>query len=180
MRHRLGIAAALAGAAASACAAFHFQPASPVGACHYRGAGLFVEPDPTCTPGAVSPLVTPANLAATICRPGGYTASVRPPASVTEPQKRRSMAAYANVAPMASVEYDHLVPLSLGGAPNDPRNLWPEPDYPNVSPGSYALNPKDVLEDRLHKLVCEGQVSLRTAQQLAARGWVAAYRRLVR
>ena len=26
-------------------------------------------------------------------------------------------------------QYDHDVPLELGGAVNDARNLWPEPDY---------------------------------------------------
>ena len=24
-------------------------------------------------------------------------------------------------------EEDHLIPLSLGGAPDDPANLWPQP-----------------------------------------------------
>ncbi len=45
------------------------QPAA--GSCHYRY--LKGEPleDPTCTPGAVSPAVTQANLKSTICRKGG-------------------------------------------------------------------------------------------------------------
>jgi hypothetical protein len=65
-------------------------------------------------------------------------------------------------------EYDHLVPLELGGAENDPRNLWPEP---GASP-----NPKDELEHRLHSLVCAGELSLAAAQREIASDWVAVYR----
>jgi hypothetical protein len=58
------------------------------------------------------------------------------------------------------------VPLELGGAVNDPRNLWPEP---GASP-----NPKDAVEDRLSELVCRGRVSLAFAQRLIAGDWIAA------
>jgi hypothetical protein len=153
------------------------QPAA--GSCHYRGSGLFVEPDPRCTPGAVDPAVTQSNLSETICRPGGYSGSVRPPESVTEPEKEASMAAFDNTADLSTLEYDHLVPLEIGGAVNDPRNLWPEPNYQGVSPDSYVLNPKDKLEDRLHDLVCSGEMPLGEAQRGIARDWVGAYRRYV-
>lgn len=121
--------------------------------------------------------MTQANVRETICRPGGYTGRVRPPESVTEPEKEASMSAYGDTANPGTVEYDHLVPLELGGAANDPRNLWPEPNYANVSPGSYVLNPKDELEGRLHDLVCSGELQLARARLLIARDWVAAYRR---
>ena len=52
------------------------------------------------------------------------------------------MAAYNNPARLASVENDHIVSLGLGGAPNDPANLYPEPNYPGGSPDSYYHNPK--------------------------------------
>src|SRR5579871_5396607 len=42
-------------------------------------------PDPSCTPGALNPDVTQATIASTICKTG-WTATVRPPLSVTEPQ----------------------------------------------------------------------------------------------
>jgi hypothetical protein len=138
--------------------------------CHARGSGLFSLPDPRCTPGALDPAVTQANVAATICR-AGYTRTMRPPESVTEPEKRASLASYGDSGPLQSYEYDHLVPLELGGARNDPRNLWPEP---GASP-----NPKDALEHQLHSLVCAGKLRLATAQQQIATDWVAAYRRLV-
>ena len=82
------------------------------GSCHYRGSGLYTQPDPRCAPGALNPAVTQANIEQTICRPGGYTASVRPPESVTEPEKRALMAAYDNRAPCRNVELDHIVSLA--------------------------------------------------------------------
>jgi hypothetical protein len=36
---------------------------------------------------------------------------------------------------------------------------------------------KDALEDHLHRLVCDGSVALRTAQNEIARDWVAAYKK---
>ena len=47
-------------------------------------------PDPKCTPGAIDPAVTQDNIDSTICIPG-YTKTVRPPVSITEPQKLESM-----------------------------------------------------------------------------------------
>jgi hypothetical protein len=64
------------------------QPAP--GACHYRtAANGQTLPDPDCTPGAISPKVTQDTLATTICRTG-YTKSIRPPASITEIEKREN------------------------------------------------------------------------------------------
>lgn len=73
------------------------------------------------------------------------------------------------IDPRVTHEYDHLIPLELGGAPNDTRNLWPEP---GGSP-----NPKDRLEDRLRREVCARRVSLAAARREIARDWVTAYRR---
>ncbi|MGA2928520.1 MAG: hypothetical protein ABSG43_21515 [Solirubrobacteraceae bacterium] len=63
---------------------------------HDNGHGLFAEPDPRCTPGAIDRAVDQQNIDQTICRPGGYTRSVRPPESVTAPEQRAAMAAYGN------------------------------------------------------------------------------------
>ena len=79
------------------------------------------------------------------------------------------MAAYGDTGPMGAYEYDHLVPLELGGATNDPRNLWPEP---GASP-----NHKDVVEGELRSRVCGGQMSLRAAQHAIAVDWVSLARR---
>jgi hypothetical protein len=146
------------------------QPSS--GSCHATGSGLYALPDSRCTPGAVNPSVTQRTIRSTICR-GGWTATVRPSVSVTEPEKFASMEAYGARGSASRYEYDHLVPLELGGAVNDPRNLWPQLDYP--SHGFY-LNPKDRLENVLHRLVCHGSIGLSRAQRMIATDWVAAYR----
>ena len=148
------------------------QRQPPSGSCHAIGAGLFVLPDPSCTPGAVDPAVTEASIGRTICR-AGWTSSVRPPEAVTEAEKRASIAAYGDYAGrrLGAYEYDHLVPLELGGAVNDPRNLWPE--------RGESPNPKDRLEDALNALVCARRMGLAEAQQAIAGDWVAAYRRYV-
>jgi len=111
----------------------------------------------------VSPAVTQANLGSTICR-FGYTRRVRPPERITEAEKQQSMAAYGDSRLASAYEYDHLVPLELGGATNDPRNLWPEPGR--------TPNPKDELERRLNRLVCQGRLTLTRAQVAIAKDWV--------
>ena len=133
--------------------------------CHARGRALFALPDPRCTPGATDPRVTQADIARTICV-RGYTRHVRPPERVSEPQKLASMAAYGDRGSPRRYEYDHLIPLELGGASDDRRDLWPEP---GASP-----NPKDRLERVLRRAVCRGQLPLMAAQRELARNWVAA------
>jgi hypothetical protein len=157
--------------AAGTADAHTVQPQPAPGSCHARRSGLFSLPDPHCTPGAADPSVTQANIDETICRTG-YTRTVRPPESITEREKRASLAAYGDTRPLHYYEYDHLIALELGGAPNDPHNLWPES---GASP-----NPKDTLEGRLRREVCAGEITLGVAQRAIARNWVLAYHRYVR
>jgi hypothetical protein len=89
---------------------------------------------------------------------------VRPSESITEPEKEASLGAYGDPGPLGAYEYDHFIPLELGGATNDRRNLWPEP---GGSP-----NPKDSVESSLRERVCEGRMSLAAAQRAIARDWV--------
>jgi hypothetical protein len=131
------------------------------------GSGKFSKPDPTCTPGALNPAVTQSTIGSTICV-SGYSESVRPSEHITDKEKLASMAAYSDSGSPTGLEYDHLVSLELGGAANDPRNLWPEP---GASP-----NPKDSVENALHRLVCSGEMPLARAQKIIAMGWVAYYR----
>jgi hypothetical protein len=143
------------------------QREPPPGSCRAIGQGLYSRPDPRCTPGALNPAVTQASIDRTICR-AGWTSTVRPPESVTEQEKAASMAAYGDERPMGSYEYDHFVPLELGGATNDRRNLWPEPGA--------VPNPKDAVEAELNRRVCDGQMTLAKAQQAIIRNWVAVAR----
>ncbi len=137
------------------------QPAPA--SCHAIGTGLYSRPDPTCTPGALNPAVTQATIDQTICIEG-WTATVRPPESITEAEKAASMAAYGDTGSLGDYEYDHFVPLELGGATNDPRNLWPEP---GASP-----NPKDTVENELRQKVCDGQMTLAAARGEIVTNWV--------
>jgi hypothetical protein len=100
----------------------------------------------------------------------GYAGGAR---DVSDAEKADVYARY-NVAwvPYAH-EVDHLISLELGGS-NAIRNLWPEPYA-----GRWGAGTKDVLENRLHGLVCEGRLALASAQRQEARDWVAAYRRYV-
>jgi hypothetical protein len=108
--------------------------------------------------------VTQATIGHTICV-AGWTDSVRPPESVTEQEKAASMAAYGDTGSLGDYEYDHFVPLELGGATNEPRNLWPEP---GASP-----NLKDAVEGQLRSEVCDGQLSLAAARREIVKNWVA-------
>lgn len=164
--HRRRVAAIHTGSAAltfSRVSSLSVQAQPPPGSCHALGTGLLARPDPRCTPGALNPAVRQSDIGQTICV-AGWTATVRPAESVTEPEKRASMRAYGDTAPLGDYEYDHLVPLELGGATNDPRNLWPEP---GATP-----NPKDGVELRLHDRVCSGQMRLARAQREIAANWV--------
>ena len=163
-----------AGLVYSTASGYAVQRQPPAGSCHARGSGLYSMPDPRCTPGALNPAVTQATISSTICR-SGWTTTVRPPESITEPEKFASMDAYGDGGSASSYEYDHDVPLELGGAVNDPRNLWPEPDYSTRS--GFYLNPKDHLERALNRLVCAHTMPLAEAQRLIAADWVSAYRR---
>lgn len=62
-------------------------------------------------------------------------------------------------------EVDHLISLELGGA-NDTTNLWPQPYHPR--PGAHE---KDWLENRLHKEICAGRISVREAQEGIVKDW---------
>ena len=150
------------------------------GACHEGHEGDQVLPDRRCTPGAIDPTVTQANLDQTICRKGGYTSTVRPPSSVTEPVKRDLLRSYDLSGSLSEYEIDHLISLELGGA-SDVRNLWPEQNI--GSPKQFdssgtGINAKDGVENRLHAAVCSGQVTLAVAQEAIATDWYTAESRL--
>jgi len=77
--------------------------------------------------------------------------------------RRRVLAAYG-IPPAEAHRYelDHLVSLEFGGA-NTEANLWPEPID--------DARAKDVVENRTHRLVCSGAVSLEDAQRAFANDW---------
>lgn len=121
-------------------------------------------PDPKCTPGAINAEVTQNNINDTICK-SGWTKTIRPATAVTSKMKKASALSYHLGDEKG--EYDHLISLELGGAPDDPRNLW-------VEPGSIP-NPKDAVENKLNAAVCSGLVPLAAAQQAISSNWVTAF-----
>jgi len=122
-------------------------------------------PDQACTPGAINPDVTQANIKDTICK-SGWTKTVRPPTSMTNKIKSEIDRAYG-LSTSTQGELDHEVSLELGGAPSDPRNLW-------VEPGKIP-NPKDAVENKLNQAVCSGLIPLAVAQEAIAGDWVSAF-----
>jgi hypothetical protein len=69
-------------------------------------------------------------------------------------------------------EIDYLIAPGLGGAENL-QNLWPEP----YRSQTWNAHVKDALEERLHELVCSGDLDLHTAQHEVAADWIAAYKK---
>lgn len=125
-------------------------------------------PDPACQPGAINPDVTQATIDSTICVPG-WTRTVRPPVAYTNALKARQIAEYGyRDTDPAHYEEDHLIPLELGGAPRDPRNLWPEPRY---NAGGATAAGKDRIENALKKNVCAGVMTLAAARTIMATDW---------
>lgn len=116
-------------------------------------------PDPKCTPGAV--LTTSV---ASVCTPGWATAHRE---YFTKAEREVAFARYGviTVNPAGYGEYDHLIPLELGGS-NSLSNLWPEQGK--------IPNPKDAVEDALHEAVCSGHANLVAAQQAIAADWTTA------
>ena len=123
-------------------------------------------PNPQLTPGDV--LTTNVQ---TVCV-HGYTQTVR---NVPQAVKEQVYRAYGITSHQpGEYEVDHLISLELGGS-NSIRNLWPE---------SYISKPfnahvKDVLEDKLHALVCAGKLPIQTAQKAIAQNWLVAYQKYV-
>lgn len=138
--------------------------------CHMRGSYPFNLSGLRCTPGALNRAVTQSTIDRTICV-HGWTATQRPSTSVTESEKLASMRGYDVHRSPHQYEYDHLIPLELGGATNDARNLWPEPGT--------VPNKKDRVENYLHTKVCDRAVSLARAQRLVALDWVHYYKTVV-
>lgn len=124
-------------------------------------------PDRACSPGAIYSGLTQS----VICSSTFHTGMVR---DVPESEKHQIEREYG-LAPKSyrsALEIDHITPLELGGS-NDAANLYPERAAP--APG---FRVKDRLENRVHSLVCSGQMTLRVAQVAIATDWQSLYERV--
>jgi hypothetical protein len=121
------------------------------------------EPNLQFTPGAVI-AVTQRD----VCSESAEAAMSIPPAI-----KNRVLQLYGVASGHGDAyEVDYLITPELGGA-TDVRNLWPEPYEHTV----WNAHVKDRLEDRLHEMVCHGDIDLATAQREISTDWIAAYRK---
>ena len=131
-------------------------------------------PDHRATPGATNPDVTQANIRQTVCVKG-FTKTIRPPASYTNKLKKQQIRQYGyDDTNPRDYEEDHLIALSIGGAPQDERNLWPQPRK-----SEWNAEKKDQLEFVMYKLVCAGEIGLAEAQRAMATDWIAAWKKYV-
>jgi len=72
-------------------------------------------------------------------------------------------------------EIDYLIAPGLGGV-EAIGNLWPEP----YTSRTWNAHVKDDLEERLHEMVCDGDLDLSAAQRDIATDWIAAYKKYFR
>jgi hypothetical protein len=121
------------------------------------GPGLpsVILPDPKITPGALNPKVRQSTIKKTICK-SGWTKTIRPPVSYTNALKIQQMVLYEETGSPSEYEEDHFIPLELGGAPRNPKNLWPEPHAQSKL--------SDPLETQLKRKVCKHIMTLKKAR----------------
>lgn len=131
-----------------------------------------VLPDPATVPGAVDPTITQANIATTICDSSFVAARTPPPSWKATATRRLAVRIYPGERP-ENYQLDQLVPISLGGAATDARNLWLQSWAGNGSAGR-----KDALETVLNRMVCAGQIPLASAQQAIARNWITLFEQI--
>lgn len=121
-------------------------------------------PDPKLTPGAVAT----SDLTA-VCRlPKRVHAAFTLRDPIISPAVQQAVFNEYNIPPAKAVHYglDFLVPLQLGGA-NVSANIWPIGEAHGV-----GFREKEILNIRLHVLVCERQMPLDQAQRAVVSDWV--------
>ena len=107
-----------------------------------------------------------------LCSSTFHTGDVR---NVPESEKHAVEIEYG-LAPKgfgSTLEIDHIVSLELGGS-NDIGNLSPEKAIlPANAPGFHV---KDKLENKLHDLVCDGTMTLRSVRRQISSNWQTLYK----
>ena len=110
-----------------------------------------------------NPAVTQETLATTICAPA-WTKTIRP--SVWETGRIKIKLIRELELPeelLTDFELDHRIPLALGGAPSDPRNL-------ELQPWDEAGD-KGAVEACLSRAVCAGKIGLNEARRRIWGDW---------
>jgi hypothetical protein len=138
-----------------------------------------VLPDPATTPGAAysdDPALPPVTIAQ-VCV-AGWTKTVRPPTSFTN--RIRASLTPAGYKP-GDGELDHLQSIEDLGYPGrvqnvalSRRNLWWM-----IYADRYGARVKDVLETKLHRLLCAGKITPADARAALIPNWLVGYQRYV-
>ncbi len=111
----------------------------------------------------INPAVTQETIQQTICVPG-WTKTVRPSARYTARIKIKLIRELELPEELLTdFELDHRIPLALGGAPSDPRNL-------ELQPWDEAVD-KDAVEACLSRAVCAGRIGLDEARHRIWGDW---------
>ena len=126
--------------------------------------GVGVLPDPKLTPGDAFDVT-----ASDLCRPGYRSPADRVPIAL----KRQVFDRYRIPGNEVGYHVDHLIPVGLGGS-NSISNLWPQ----SLS-AEWGWERKNKLERKLSKMICTGELDLKTAQREIAADWIAAYKKYV-
>lgn len=126
-------------------------------------------PDPKLTPGATVTITVEK-----LCT----TKWGKEERNVTAAMKRQVFASYGLSGNLDKscrspfhFEVDHLISRELGGA-DEIANLWPQ-----CYSGRWNARQKDRLENRLHKEVCAGRLTLEEAQTMIKTDWRQAFRK---
>lgn len=134
-----------------------------------QGRDLKILPDPELTPGIVTPLDTKAVCSMKWDKDKRF---------VTAAMKHQVFTSYGLIGNLdrsckgkRHFEVDHLVSRELGGA-DEIRNLWPQ-----CYSGHWNAVLKDRVENRLHKEVCAGTITLEQAQDEIRSDYRVPYRR---
>ncbi len=127
------------------------------------GAALLIAAPVLAEEMPLNPAVTQETIHETICVPG-WTKTVRPSFSYTNRIKRKKLReAGLPRERIHDFELDHAIPLSLGGSPDDERNLQLQPwDQARI---------KDAVEACLPKAVCDGSMALAEARERIWSSW---------
>jgi len=134
-------------------------------------------PDLSLTPGSTDPEVSGANIKESICKVTHFTWTEghMPPRSFLQAIEREQLKVYGyQDSDINHYQMDHLIPLSLGGNPTDPKNIWPQ-----VLITKWSARRKDYLEEVLHDKVCKGEVTLQDAQEQIRTNWIDAYKKYI-
>ncbi len=125
-----------------------------------------IAPDPRLTPGDALDVTRDD-----ICVPG-YSKKVR---NVPQSVKEQAYREYGITSRQPrEYEVDHLISLELGGS-NSLKNLWSE----SFITEPWNAHVKDRLENKLHEMICSGEIDIKAAQREISTDWIASYKKYV-